>query len=321
MWLNIEKNNETTRFAHNRGTATFGQLKDQLSQVSNIPRNSLIVKLGIPPTAADYSDSTLLVHTPFYENTNVVVATAGEAAALTQVAGAEAHPQHSMGPIIPARDERVGDIWAEFKGGYLVRRVVPGDNSCLFTSLSNCLGHPGLSAGRLREIVSECIREDPEQFNEAMLGMPVNQYCEWIENSNNWGGGIEMAAISARYHVEVCSIDIKSLRIDRFGEGKYARRVVLLYSGTHYDYIAHAASIDSPREFDQTEFETGFTSNDDDALLAAAITLAKKLNERHGFVSVSQPELKCGECGVFVRGEYNAKRHAVATQHKNYVQM
>ncbi|KAJ1664410.1 ubiquitin-specific protease otu1 [Coemansia sp. RSA 1813] len=348
MLLHIEKNSETTSFSLNTDTATFGQFKDHLSQVSNIPRDMITVKLGTPPTTASYSDDTLLIHTPFYENSHVVVTARKPCANLRAnspmlppiddkphclnkqgfpsplplplpLPHNEPYNQNNYHPRIAK--ESVGDAWAEFKDGYLVRRTVASDNSCLFTSLSMCLGYPGLSPRVLRQIVCECIREDPEWFSEAVLGMPVDQYCEWIQQPDNWGGGIEMAAISARYHVEVCSIDIKTLRIDRFGEGKYARRVVLLYSGSHYDYIAQAASIDDPREFDQTEFETGFTSNDDDALLAAALTLASKLSDRHGFVSAGQPELKCGNCGILVRGEHGAKQHAAATHHNSFAEV
>ncbi|KAJ2400311.1 ubiquitin-specific protease otu1 [Coemansia sp. RSA 2559] len=320
-----------------------------------------MVKLGTPPTVVDYPDDTLLIHTPFYGNSNVVVAARTESAPqhlhppMPSEAGYMSYHPSNHGPHPPmlgsthdaphhqnshqwpaqmlppvsnapsyhlnAASEDVGDAWAEFKDGYLVRRTVPSDNSCLFTSLSMCLGYPGLTPRMLRQVVCECIREDPERFNEAVLGMAVDQYCAWIQQPDNWGGGIEMAAISARYHVEVCSIDIKTLRIDRFGEGKYARRVVVLYSGSHYDYIAQAANITDPRDFDQTEFETGFTSKDDDALLAAALTLAGKLNRSHRFVSVGQPELKCQACGILVRGEQGAKQHAVATQHNNFAQV
>ncbi|KAJ2547054.1 ubiquitin-specific protease otu1 [Coemansia sp. RSA 1933] len=240
------------------------------------------------------------------------------------------HFQEPLPPMLPPVDympsyhhqprENIGAAWAEFKDGFLVRRTVPSDNSCLFTSLSMCLGYPGLTPQSLRQIVCECIREDPERFNEAVLGMPVEQYCRWIQQPDNWGGGIEMAAISSRYHVEICSLDIKTLRIDRFGEGKYARRVVVLYSGSHYDYVAQVASIGDPRDFDQTEFETGFTSTDDDALLSAALTLAGKLNDGNGFVN-TQAELKCESCGVLVRGEHGARQHAAATRHGNFKQI
>ncbi|KAI9505755.1 ubiquitin thioesterase OTU1, partial [Coemansia spiralis] len=202
--------------------------------------------------------------------------------------------------------------------GYLVRRTVPSDNSCLFTSLALCLGYPGLSPQKLRQIVCECIHEYPDMFNEAVLNMKTDVYCNWIMQPSSWGGGIEMAAISQRFHVEICSIDIQTLRIDRFGEGKYARRVLLLYSGTHYDYVAQVASIGDPRDFDRTEFETGFTCDDDDALLTAATRLAGKQHNQHGFVSDAQVELKCSKCGIYVRGEHGAKQHALVTKHANF---
>ncbi|KAJ1887704.1 hypothetical protein LPJ81_006469, partial [Coemansia sp. IMI 209127] len=175
MLLHIENNDKTTSFAHNRDTATFGQFKDQLSQVSNIPRDIITVKLGAPPTVVDYPDDTLLIHTPFYGGSNVVVAARTESAPhhlhqpmpsepgympyhpnshrshqpmLASTYDAPHHQNSHQWPtqMLPPVDDSpryysnaasddVGDAWAEFKDGYLVRRTVPSDNSCLFTSL------------------------------------------------------------------------------------------------------------------------------------------------------------------------------------------
>ncbi|KAJ2817705.1 ubiquitin-specific protease otu1 [Coemansia sp. 'formosensis'] len=206
-----------------------------------------------------------------------------------------------------------------FRDGYLVRRTVPSDNSCLFRSLCSVLGQVGLTPERLRELVCQGILENPELYNEAVLEKPISEYCHWITQSSSWGGGIEMAILSERFGVEICSIDISSLRIDRFGEDRYTRRVILLYSGIHYDYVAFASNVNAPRDFDQTEF--GVVLGVDDAVLAAAVELAATLRSRQSHFSISSARIKCNECGQVVHGEAEAQFHATTTRHTSFVQV
>ncbi|KAJ2330020.1 ubiquitin-specific protease otu1 [Coemansia sp. RSA 2673] len=206
-----------------------------------------------------------------------------------------------------------------FRDGYLVHRTVPSDNSCLFRSLCSVLGQVGLTSERLRELVCQGILENPELYNEAVLDKPIAEYCHWISQSSSWGGGIEMAIISETFSVEICSIDISSLRIDRFGEDKYTRRVILLYSGIHYDYVAFASSANAPRDFDQTEF--GVVLGVDDAVLAAAVELAAKLRRRQGYFTASSARIKCNECSQVVHGESEAQFHVTTTGHRHFIQI
>ncbi|KAJ1647128.1 ubiquitin-specific protease otu1 [Coemansia asiatica] len=158
--------------------------------------------------------------------------------------------------------------------GYLIERKVPGDNSCLFRCILRAIGCQDLTVDNLRSIVSKRIGEDPEAYSEAVLEMPPEEYCSWILQSSSWGGGIEMAVLSTEFHVEICSIDINNLRIDRFGEGRYCRRIIVLYDGSHYNYVAKVSSPETPEEFDETLFEVGFGFGSDHLLLESAIELA-----------------------------------------------
>lgn len=40
----------------------------------------------------------------------------------------------------------------------------------------------------MRQIISEAVASDPDNYNEAILGRPNVEYCKWIEKSNTWGG-------------------------------------------------------------------------------------------------------------------------------------
>lgn len=37
---------------------------------------------------------------------------------------------------------------------------------------------------------------DPEQYTEGFLGKPNAAYCSWIQDSQKWGGAIELAILS-----------------------------------------------------------------------------------------------------------------------------
>lgn len=114
-------------------------------------------------------------------------------------------------------------------GGSLVIRVAPDDNSCLFHALGLLLlpGEP-LAPAILRKRmfffkistrITECmscvevaqtIKEHPDEYSDAILGMPRDQYMATIQKESSWGGSIELAIISKAYQCEVDAIDIQS---------------------------------------------------------------------------------------------------------------
>lgn len=88
----------------------------------------------------------------------------------------------------------------------------------------------------LREIIAQYVANDKESFNEAILGKPNEDYCNWIRKSESWGGAIEVSILSNYYGVEIAVVDITNALINRFGEDRdYGMRVFLLFDGIHYD--------------------------------------------------------------------------------------
>lgn len=88
----------------------------------------------------------------------------------------------------------------------------------------------------LREVIAQHVSNDKETYNEAMLGRPNAEYCEWIRKSASWGGAIEVSILSNYYGIEIDVVDITNALINRFGEDKeYGMRVFLLFDGIHYD--------------------------------------------------------------------------------------
>jgi ubiquitin thioesterase OTU1 len=54
--------------------------------------------------------------------------------------------------------------------GFLELRVVPDDNSCLFSAVGVVFEGGIEAAGKLRGVVVDAIRGDPETYSEVMLG-------------------------------------------------------------------------------------------------------------------------------------------------------
>lgn len=122
--------------------------------------------------------------------------------------------------------------------GILLKKVVPADNSCLFTSIGFVLkGEVDTENNSyMRAIIAEEVANDSETYNEAILGKPNREYCDWIKRSESWGGAIEVSILSNFYGIEIDVVDITNAIINRFGEDKnFGMRVFLLFDGIHYD--------------------------------------------------------------------------------------
>ncbi|KAJ1876966.1 ubiquitin-specific protease otu1, partial [Kickxella alabastrina] len=285
---------------------TYGELRTQLANYVPFDVDSLVIWMGQPPVALEYPAGTMIINTAFTSDAELFVSererhwvpmkesTASHGGSAPNAycnkcgstnIGYGSHPAHSepkeehkepSALSLPHHNSSIPSVPVK-NSGYLIERKVPGDNSCLFQCLVKCLGLANLTVEDLRATVCQMINDDPYTYNEAVLETTPQEYCRWILQPTSWGGGIEMALISSRFHVEICSIDMSTLRVDRFGEGRYFRRVVLLYSGSHYNYAALAASPGDPAEFDQTMFEIGVGMDVDSSFLTVAVELARLL--------------------------------------------
>nr|KIR84278.1 ubiquitin thioesterase OTU1 [Cryptococcus tetragattii IND107] len=84
--------------------------------------------------------------------------------------------------------------------GYLQLRVVPDDNSCLFSAIGIVFEGGIEAAQKLRTVVANAIKDDPFTYSEVMLG----------------------------YKTEIASFDVATGRCDRFGQDEYDSRYVLI---------------------------------------------------------------------------------------------
>ncbi|KAG0249521.1 ubiquitin-specific protease otu1 [Mortierella polycephala] len=187
--------------------------------------------------------------------------------------------------------------------GVLVIREVEDDNSCLFNAIAYTLDPSKKNnVQELREIVAHAIEANPDAYPDVVLGRPRKEYCEWIKKENSWGGAIELAIFSEHYKIEIDSIDVLTNRVDRFGEGQYSQRALVMYSGIHYDAVALTPGLDIPAECDQTQFD--ITSED---IMNAGVQLAAKLKK-----------VSCSICQLGLKGEKDAQQHAKQTMHTSF---
>ncbi|SCZ96598.1 BZ3500_MvSof-1268-A1-R1_Chr4-4g07464 [Microbotryum saponariae] len=223
--------------------------------------------------------------------------------------------------------------YVQFDGGYLCLRTVPDDNSCLFRAVGLLLAP---DRGDLRQLVADVIRNNPETWSEAVLGQPQESYINTILKPNSWGGAIELAIFASYFNTAIASIDVKTGRVDEFGEGEgYENVAVLVYSGIREivfrggpDYDAVTFSYAEPSSadvypFPNLDFDTRLfsrTSGYDQAsvMLIAAQELVTTLRKTHQFTDAATFTLKCEQCGKAIVGEKEARAHASETGHVKF---
>eukprot|EP00761_Pharyngomonas_kirbyi_P014127 gb/GECH01014157.1/.p1 GENE.gb/GECH01014157.1/~~gb/GECH01014157.1/.p1 ORF type:complete len:271 (+),score=74.29 gb/GECH01014157.1/:1-813(+) len=154
----------------------------------------------------------------------------------------------SQGPYIPPSDKK----------GSFVRRTVPPDNSCLFHACSYVLYDKSRSHGsELRNLVANIVQENPHKFSSSFLGMPNLEYVHLIGHPDMWGGAIELRILSDYFKTEIVAFDCQTTREDHYGEeNNYSTRVLLIYTGRHYDALALAPFGGAPETRDQVRFNS-----------------------------------------------------------------
>ncbi|KAI0345374.1 OTU-domain-containing protein [Trametopsis cervina] len=213
-----------------------------------------------------------------------------------------------------------GPDYVETDGGYLVHRVVPDDNSCLFSSIALVFEQNIGKASEIRKIVADEIRKDPETWSDVILGHPRDEYISTILKPSSWGGAIELSILAKHYSTEIASVDVETGRIDTFSppaETDGGNRGILIYSGIHYDAATIAPILDAPDDFHQTLMPR-LKEGDDDPVLSAAKKLADKLRAKKAFTNTATFDLRCQICQKGLKGEKEARAHASETGHVEF---
>ena len=189
-----------------------------------------------------------------------------------------------------------------------LRAPQPDDNSCLFHAVAFLLS-PRTPTHELRAAVVQTVRADPERWNAATLGKPVEEYIGFISDSRRWGGQVELAIFAERFQTEISVTDIQSGRADVYGHGAgFAQRVYMLFSGIHFDAVrlgdgARSVGVAAAAGLD-----------------ARVAVLASEVRAKGGFTDQATMVLRCTICGHIMVGDLEARQHAGSSGHKDFVQ-
>jgi ubiquitin thioesterase OTU1 len=119
--------------------------------------------------------------------------------------------------------------------------------------------------------------------------------------------------LSKYYKCEICVVDIRTGRIDRFGEDCfYLQRVFIIYDGIHFDPLYLQKKIHEPDNI-QTKFSTK-----DDAIMAQAFEVGNEAKKAKQFTDVNNFKLRCLVCQQPLAGQVEAQKHAEKTGHINF---
>ncbi|KAF4549715.1 Ubiquitin thioesterase otu1-like protein [Elsinoe fawcettii] len=311
--------------------STWGDLKKEISKATSI--DSFDLKYGFPPQPlgnasldADIPLSSLGVSL----NGEQLTVVPHEAPPKPDPSNTQTAASSSSQPDQPLSLSRKQDsamteselpeIPVPQLDGVLTLRVMPDDNSCLFRALSTALLGASLDGmTELRSIVAQKIQADPDFYTAGVLEKPPDEYCRWIQHPDSWGGGIELSILSTEFGVEVCSINVQDLRVDRFNEGK-EKRVIVVYSGIHYDVVAVTPYGGADPEQDRKVFDVLRIDGEemDGGALEAARELCKTLQQRHYYTDTKGFDLVCNICGWKGKGEKGATAHAKETSHMDF---
>ncbi|KOB76661.1 Cysteine-type peptidase [Operophtera brumata] len=180
--------------------STVGELKLFLASISDVSVERVCVLCGYPPKPIDVSDD--------YKTLTQIGLKSGETLIVEEKAGpspGEGSKAETSVPMIkgPSRPVENGTSHETIgRPGILMKKVVPSDNSCLFTSIVHSL---------MRQIIAMEVGNDLDTYTEAFLGRPNAEYCAWIMQPSSWGGAIELAheAKSSRQFTDLNKFTLK----------------------------------------------------------------------------------------------------------------
>ncbi|KAK2747303.1 ubiquitin-specific protease otu1 [Myotisia sp. PD_48] len=310
-------------------TATVQELSQHIADVTSLSHYD--VRYGYPPKPLELEKldpNSQLIHIGVKlhgeqlivnnrdDSTNHAQTPTSTSTPLPPATKAKAKPTPRQSPLSLTRKQTdVGndppEIPSPEHGGMVVLRIMPDDNSCLFRAVGSAVLGAMDAMTELRSVVAQTIQEQPEIYNSAVLENRPDDYCRWIQTEEAWGGGIELGILSKHFEIEICSIDVQSLRVDRFNEGQ-PTRCILVYSGIHYDTIALTPA-NAPPEFDTKIFDSS-----DPIILERAVELCQILNQKHYFTDTAGFNVRCNVCGGVFVGEKGATLHASETGHHDF---
>ncbi|PAA82233.1 hypothetical protein BOX15_Mlig003326g2, partial [Macrostomum lignano] len=284
--------------------SSAGDLAEAIYSAAKIGRDhELHVKFGYPPKPLDLSQpaSTL----------SSLGLTSGEALIV------EAKRSTQWQQEKAAQLDSVLSSQVESGAGFLSVQTIPANNSCLFLAIDFCVSNRAAvdldSAAPMRQAIAQAVSADPATYTAAFLDRENPAYCQWILSPNSWGGAIELSILCRRLGVQINVIDTQTGRMDSYPAENAVHKIFLIYDGIHYDAVA----------METLEGAGGLTTRfpiSDESVDAKALELGKEAKSAGQFTDMSKFQLRCGDCGVYLRGEAEARQHAKSTGHTSFTE-
>ncbi|ETN38585.1 uncharacterized protein HMPREF1541_06622 [Cyphellophora europaea CBS 101466] len=301
--------------------ATIRQLRETICEKVDIKQFEL--KAGFPPKVIkleDYSDDTTISASGLQLNNESiqVIPPATPAPAAPPSQPLQSGPNPTKAPAGPSKisdpRQETPEIPIPSESSTLVLRVMPDDNSCLFRAITTAVSGDQHAdhVTKLRWHVADYIRNNPSVYSAAILGKEPAAYCAWIQQENSWGGDIELDILSRVLGVEIDACIVQPFSVQRYNEGA-SERIVLIYSGIHYDTVAVSPDPegDLGAELDMRRFEVV----NSDWVLEGTRKLCEKLAAQGYMTNTSTFGIMCKVCGWKGKGEREATKHAMETGH------
>lgn len=304
--------------------ATVGSFLDLVAAKFSLPRNSIALKFGFPPQDIPLVNSDVPLSTLVSSGQQILVLKNAATSFSTNEPAKPPIPNAATKPTFPPQTEISNPPAVSHQSkntsqdppyvstpiGDIALRVMPDDNSCLFRALSKPLG---FSPYELREIVANQVLSNPDIYSTAILGKPSIEYASWIRKETSWGGYIELSILSSHFGVEICSVDVKTGRVDSYNpQPATGQRTYIVYSGIHYDLAALAAVL-----WD-TDVDVVLFDASDVTIIPYVQQLASLLKNMHYYTDTASFSIRCTICGTGLVGEKDATAHALATGHTQF---
>lgn len=277
--------------------ATLLDLKASIYSITDILPDSQQLKFGFPPAVVDDSNEDANLKSLGISSGETIIVDIRS----SNTSNSSSQPKQ---PAAQTAEKRLT----------VIRRVIASDNSCLFNAIGYALRRSRTSAPEFRRIIVDYVRRDPETFNEAFLGKPNEEYCEWILKSTSWGGAIELYILAKAFSTQICAVSIQTVRCDIFGEDSgYENRIYVIYDGIHYDVLVQNTS-----ESAQESTDISIFLSNNETVMQQALSLASELKRKRDFVDLSGFSLMCGICNQGFTGQAQAVDHCQKTGHMNF---
>lgn len=302
-------------------TSTVAELKKAIAEQTEIEQSCLKILQGYPPSVLTCSDESVTLSTLGFKDGELLTVeelldkmhSAPVLASSSNKLNGSNSKEVAAEVLQSSKSLEISNQIKGLRNGVMKRKVVPANNSCLFTSIHYVMENGTLNLDcqkSMRDFIAKTVKNDPITFSEAILGKANEAYCNWIRNSSSWGGCIELMVLSKYYKKEICVADIRTARIDRFGEDQnYLTRVFIIYDGIHFDPLYLETS--------DAKIQTVFSSQDDIVMTQAA-DLANAAKKAKQFTNVENFKLRCLVCQSPLAGQVAAQEHAEKTGHINF---